>query len=78
MPPARHIRATVQPGGRIEVAAPDLPAGQSVDVFITPVSPAGERRPLREILARADGHRSFRTAAEVDAFLRAERDAWDR
>ncbi len=72
------LRATVQPGGRIELCAPDLRPGQAVDVTITSVPDEPQRRPLREILARIDGHQSFRTAEEVDAYINAERDAWDR
>jgi hypothetical protein len=34
------------------------------------------RRSALDILAQAPGHRLFHTAAEVDAHLRAERDAW--
>jgi len=78
MPPARRICTTVQPGGKIEVSAPDLPVGLRVDVVVFPAPAAGARQPLRQILARANGHRGFQTAEEVDAFLRAERDAWDR
>lgn len=31
-----------------------------------------------DILAEAPGHRLFKTVAEVDDYLRKERDAWDR
>jgi hypothetical protein len=76
MPPGRRIRATVQPGGRIEVSAPDLPVGQTVDVTISiPACPP--RRSITEILGRAPGHRLFKTAEEVDAYIRAERESWN-
>ena len=78
MSPAKRIRTTVQPGGKIEIEAPDLPVGSAVEVLVIPTPASIPRRPLREILARAKGHQSFRSAAEVDAYLQAERDSWDR
>ncbi len=72
------LRATVKPGGRIEVSAPDLAIGQMVEVTIESLPDQPQRRPLREILARVDGHQSFRTAAEVEAYINAERDSWAR
>ncbi|MEW6249291.1 MAG: hypothetical protein AB1716_01485 [Planctomycetota bacterium] len=78
MPTSRTLRTVVQPGGRIEVAAPDLPAGQTVEVTINSVPDEVARRPLREIIARGIGHRSFQTADEVEAYINAERDTWDR
>ncbi len=70
------VRTTVRPDGRIEAAALELRPGQPVEVSIVPL--IRERRPLREILQRAAGHSSFRTAQEVDAYINAERDRWDR
>ncbi len=73
----RKLRTTVQPGGRIEVSAPDLPVGQTVEVVVTSISPRAARRSVAEILARAPGHRLFTTADEVDAYIRAERQSWN-
>ncbi len=36
------------------------------------------RRSIREILADCPGGRIFKTAAEVDEYLRQERDSWER
>lgn len=36
------------------------------------------RRSVREILREAPGGRWFKTAAEVDEYIREERDSWDR
>ncbi len=36
------------------------------------------RRSMREILNELPGGRIFKTAAEVDAYLREERDSWER
>ncbi len=78
MQTSRKLRAIVKPGGRIEVFAPDLAAGQMVEVTIASVPEQPERQALREILARVDGHQSFHTPAEVEAYLNAERDSWDQ
>jgi hypothetical protein len=75
---ALQLRTKVLPGHRIEVAAPELPEGHSATVFI--VLDEGEvgKRPLREVLGDYPGGTSFRSASEVDAYLRAERESWDR
>ncbi len=77
MQKALHIRTTVQPGGRVEVASPELEAGQSVDVVVTRSS-STERRSVVDILAEAPGHRLFTTGKEVDDYIKEERASWDR
>ena len=77
MQKALHIRTTVQPGGRVEVASPELEAGQSVDVVVTR-SLSTDRRSVVDILAEAPGHRLFKTAKEVDDYIKEERASWDR
>lgn len=76
---ARKISTTVQAGGRIEVRAPDLPVGQPVDVIIRLAGdqPNG-RRSIVDILAECPGGLLFKTPEDVDAYLRAERDSWER
>ena len=74
---ALHVRTTVQPGGRVEVASPELEAGQTVDVVVTRSS-STERRSVVDILAEAPGHRLFKTAKEVDDYIKEERSSWDR
>jgi hypothetical protein len=69
----------VLPGGKIEVADQALPSGEVVDVIIfLPTPSAIIRRSAVDILAEAPGQRLFKTAAEVDDYLRKERDSWDR
>ena len=34
MQKALHIRTTVQPGGKVEIASPELEEGQTVDVVV--------------------------------------------
>lgn len=79
MQSALHLKTTVLPGGKIEVADESLPSGQEVDVIILlPALSNIVRRSAVDILAEAPGHRLFKTAAEVDDYPRKERDSWDR
>ena len=72
-----HIRTTVQPGGRIEIASPELEAGQTVDVVVLHESSA-KGRPIMEILNSGPERRLFQTAEEVKAYLAGEKASWDR
>ncbi|MCG3130625.1 MAG: hypothetical protein FLDDKLPJ_01391 [Phycisphaerae bacterium] len=74
----RRIRTNVKAGGLIEVLAPDLPAGETVDVTIRPISHAQGKRSVVDILAECPGGVLFKTAEEVDSYIREERDSWDR
>ena len=78
MQSALHLKTTVLPGGKIEVTDQTLPSGEEVDVIIL-LPPLSEttRRSAVDVLAEAPGHRLFKTAAEVDDYLRKEREAWD-
>jgi hypothetical protein len=79
MQTALHLKTTVLPGGKIEVMDTNLPSGEIVDVIVLlPASPAVARRSAVEVLAEAPGQRLFKTAADVAAYLREERDAWER
>jgi hypothetical protein len=79
--PALHIKTEVLPGHRIEITAPELKEGESVDVFLVVAEPADEqrKRTISEFLAALQpGPRQFKTAEEVNAYLQQERDSWDR
>ena len=79
MQAALHLKTTVLPGGKIEIVAQELPAGESVDVIVLlSTSPASGRRSAVDILAEAPGQRLFKTAADVKAYLQHEREAWER
>ena len=73
---------TVQAGGKIIVASPDLPVGTKVQVVLLvnqthPVSsPPGGGKSLSSFIGTGSGQ--FKSASEVDAFIRAERDAWEK
>lgn len=76
---ALHITTRILPGGKIEVASPQLQAGEPVDVFIVRGrTRAPARRSIVGILAEAPGHRLFANAEQVDAYLQEEHDSWDR
>jgi hypothetical protein len=76
---ALHLKTTVLPGGKIEVTEQALPAGEEVEVIVLlPESPVATRRSAVDILDEAPGHRLFKTAVDVDAYLQQEREAWDR
>jgi len=77
---ARKLLTNVQSGGRIEVVDPALPEGCPVEITIR-IPEDGEepkKRSILEILEEQPSRRSFRTAEEVDEYLNAERDSWDR
>ncbi len=79
MQAALHLKTTVLPGGKIEIVAQELPAGESVDVIILlSASPASVSRSAVDILAEAPGQRLFKTASDVEAYLQHEREAWER
>ena len=84
-------QVTVLPGGKIELVCPELTAGEVVDVVVSATldperSSAGQpgdessrpRRSVLDILNEAPGHLLFKTAQEVDEYIREERDSWDR
>ena len=72
-----HIRTTVQPGGKVEFASPELDAGQTVDVVVLHESNSKGRR-VMEILNGGPERRLFQTAKEVKAYLAEEKASWDR
>jgi len=74
---AVHIQTTILPGNRIEIQAPELPEGRSATVLVLVDDAPSSKRKLSDILAAYPGGQLFRSAAEVDAFLKEERDSWD-
>jgi hypothetical protein len=82
MQTALRIQAIVQPKGKLEIVAPELPTGKTVEVIILlpeiPGRPHQQPKPAAQqsvvdILAQASGHRLFKTAEEVDTYLQQER-----
>jgi hypothetical protein len=75
-----RIETVVGEDGVIEIRAPELVPGQCVTVTIEAASEATqtEKQHIIDIVAGLPGHRQFKTAEEVDAYIREERDSWDR
>ncbi|HEX5157394.1 MAG TPA: hypothetical protein VFW17_09285 [Ktedonobacterales bacterium] len=73
-----HTRAVVGPDGTIEIRAPELAPGQEVEVTVEVQTAPETGRHVSEIIKDLPGHLEFQTAEEVDAYIREERDSWDR
>ncbi len=72
-----HLKTTVLPGGKIEIVNQELPVGESVSVVVLHSSESLHRSAV-DILAEAPGQRVFKTAADVESYLKDERASWDR
>ncbi len=77
MATAVRLQTVVLPGGKIEVSAPELVPGQRATVFVVLEEEPAKKRPALDIIAGFKGHGVFKTAEEVDAYIREERDSWD-
>lgn len=74
-----RVKTVVLPGGKIEISDPELVAGQEATVVVTvEAQKPVEQRSVLDILRSLPGHQVFKTAEEVDAYFREERDSWDR
>jgi hypothetical protein len=80
-----HREAVVGPDGKIEISAPELRPGQRVSITIEPEREAGiatyppeGKIPMIDLMDEAPGQQLFKTADEVDEYLRQERESWDR
>jgi hypothetical protein len=79
-----RVKATVLPGGRVEVTDPTLPVGQPVDVVVTvPQTAPGTPRPpgmgiADWLLTLPPGPRSADSWEEFERLFQEERDSWDR
>lgn len=72
--------ATVKPGGLVEVRSDDLTEGTTVEVIVRiKVSESQETKPkgLALLLSATEGKGHFSSIADVDEFIRQERDEWD-
>ena len=70
----RH-NVIVQPGGRIEIASDDLPAGTHAEVIVL----VDENQRQKSYLSLFGcGKGAFPSPEAADQFLRQERDAWER
>lgn len=71
-----QLDTTILPGHRIEIQAPELPVGRTATVTIVVSETETPKRPLDEVLGDYRGGKLFQSAAEVDDYLREERDCW--
>ncbi len=67
---------TVEQEGVIEIHNPALSIGTRAEVIVLVEQPVTEAQPLASFLGRGRG--CFADAAQVDSFLRAERESWDQ
>jgi hypothetical protein len=73
---------TVGPGGVVQVTSPELQPGTRAEVIVLVQSvdqksePSADEAPLTSFIGSGKG--SFSSIEEADAFIRNERDAWDR
>lgn len=74
MAPMVKHKVTVQPGGVVHVQSSELVPGSTADVIIIPDVGAVSAPTLTGLIGSAAG--GFASPAEVDAFIRRERDAW--
>jgi hypothetical protein len=73
-----RVTATVMPGHRVEVIAPELREGEAVEVILVlPEEPKSAHLSALDIINGLNGHRLFKSAQEVNDHLQEERDAWD-
>lgn len=73
------VKTEVLPGHRVEVSVPNLSVGDVVEVTVLPARPTDA--PRRSALDVIDAFRERYPDCEpidADAYLREERDSWDR
>lgn len=71
----KHV--IVKEGGKIELQSPDLHEGQKAEVIV--LLEEGKASPKKSSTFSAmlgHGKGLFKSADEVDAYIRAERDSW--
>ncbi|MGI0479483.1 hypothetical protein ACN4EE_01700 [Geminocystis sp. CENA526] len=75
MQSALHLKTQVLPSGKIEIESPDLEIGDIVDVFIiSPQKSSVKQNSIEDIIKDLPGQEIFKTAQEVDEYLKGERD----
>lgn len=74
----KRMRTQVGPDGRFDVSVPECPPGQPVEVTVRPLDDTTPRRSALDFLHETPGGLVFKTVEEVDAYIRGERDSWER
>ena len=80
MQTAIRMQATVLPGNRLEIIAPELPEGQIVEVIVLlPVAAAKPRQSALDFIeSLPPGPRCYPTWEETERAFQEERNSWDR
>ncbi len=74
-----RVKTIVLPGGKIEISTPELIPGKHATVVIMiEDNEPDDLRHVIDILESLPGHQVFHNAEEVDAYMREERDSWER
>jgi hypothetical protein len=74
-----RMKTRVLPGGKIEISAPELIAGQEATIVVTVEdNKLNGQGHVIDLLKQAAGHQLFSTAEEIDTYIRQERESWDR
>ena len=77
---ALRLETTVLPGHRLEVTAPELPEGATVEVIVVLPATQPVRRPsmLEYLATLPPGPLLFKTPEEANRYIQEERDSWER
>lgn len=77
---ALRLETTILPGHRLEVTAPELPDGATVEVIVVLPKPPPPKfaSALDYLESLPPGPRAFKTWEEYEQHLREERDSWER
>ena len=71
-----HFESTVLPGNKIEITSPEFMEGEEVEVLI--LSAKHGKRSVLDLLQSSPPPGGFKTAQEIEEYLRKERDSWER
>ncbi|HEU0001453.1 MAG TPA: hypothetical protein VFQ36_11165 [Ktedonobacteraceae bacterium] len=72
-----RVKTRILPGGKIEISAPELIAGQEATIVVTVEDNKPDERHVIDVLKKLSGHRLFHNAEEIDRHVREERESWD-
>ena len=74
-----HVTIVVQLEGQLVISHPALHVSDTVEVLILlPVKQdVTPRLSILDVLNSTEGHQLFKTAEEIDQYIREERDSWD-
>jgi len=80
MQAAMHLKTTILAGGKIELTDLKLPVGKLVDIFVVLTDSPDITKTSSsaiDILSEVPGKRLFKTAEEVDNYIKEERESWE-